>query len=73
MYVRFCERENFKVDILDYQSGEEAGIKSVTLFIKGKYARVETEPSKVLLPDGELFGTTPTEITVLTRLVRYFG
>ncbi len=38
MYLRFCERENFKVDILDYQSGEEAGIKSATLFIKGKYA-----------------------------------
>jgi peptide chain release factor 2 len=38
MYVRFGERENFNVDILDYQSGEEAGIKSATLMIKGKYA-----------------------------------
>lgn len=38
MYLRFCERENFKVDILDYQAGEEAGIKSATLFITGKYA-----------------------------------
>ena len=38
MYIRFCERENFKVDILDYQSAEEAGIKSATLLIKGKYA-----------------------------------
>lgn len=38
MYIRFCERENFKVDILDYQSAEEAGIKSATLFIRGKYA-----------------------------------
>jgi len=37
MYIRFCERENFKVDMLDYQAGEEAGIKSATLFIKGKY------------------------------------
>ena len=36
MYVRFCEREGFKVDILDYQAGEGAGIKSATLFIKGK-------------------------------------
>jgi peptide chain release factor 2 len=34
MYVRFCEREKFAVDILDYQTGEEAGIKSATLFIK---------------------------------------
>ena len=38
MYVRFCERENFKVDILDYQDGEEAGIKSVTLHVKGNNA-----------------------------------
>lgn len=38
MYLRFCERENFKVDVLDYQAGEEAGIKSVTLFIRGSKA-----------------------------------
>jgi peptide chain release factor 2 len=36
MYVRFCERESFQVAITDYQSGEAAGIKSATLFIKGK-------------------------------------
>ncbi|MCK4651142.1 peptide chain release factor 2 [Candidatus Babeliales bacterium] len=38
MYLRFCEREGFKVDIVDYQSGEEAGIKNATLFVKGKYS-----------------------------------
>lgn len=38
MYVRFCERENFKLDILDYQDGEEAGIKSATLYVKGNNA-----------------------------------
>src|SRR5438132_1272005 len=36
MYYRFCERNNLPVDTIDYQPGEEAGIKSVTLFIKGK-------------------------------------
>jgi peptide chain release factor 2 len=36
MYVRFCEREGFAVDMLDYQAGEGAGIKSATLFIRGK-------------------------------------
>ena len=36
MYVRFGQREGFNVDILDYQAGEGAGIKSATLFIKGK-------------------------------------
>jgi peptide chain release factor 2 len=36
MYVRFCEREKLSVEIIDYQDGEEAGIKSATLFIRGK-------------------------------------
>lgn len=38
MYLRFCERERFNVSVIDYQPGEEAGIKSATLFIKGKNA-----------------------------------
>jgi peptide chain release factor 2 len=38
MYVRFCEREKLSATILDYQVGEGAGIKSATLFIKGKNA-----------------------------------
>ena len=36
MYLRFCEREKKPVVTVDYQAGEEAGIKSATLFIKGK-------------------------------------
>lgn len=36
MYIRFCEREKLPVDIVDIQHGEEAGIKSATLFIRGK-------------------------------------
>lgn len=36
MYVRFCEREKLGVDVVDYQAGEAAGIKSATLFITGK-------------------------------------
>ena len=35
MYTRWCEKNNCKVDILDYLAGEEAGIKSVTFEIKG--------------------------------------
>lgn len=35
MYVRFCEREKLSAQVVDYQVGEEAGIKSATLFIKG--------------------------------------
>lgn len=35
MYLRFCEKNNYKYEIIDEQKGEEAGIKSVTLLIKG--------------------------------------
>ncbi len=36
MYVRFCEREKFNASVLDYQVGEGAGIKSATVYVKGK-------------------------------------
>lgn len=36
MYYRFCERNNLHADTIDYQPSEEAGIKSTTLFIRGK-------------------------------------
>lgn len=35
MYTRWAESHGFQVETLDYQSGDEAGIKSVTLLIKG--------------------------------------
>ena len=38
MYMRWAEQHNFKVEVADYQVGEEAGIKSVTLLIKGHNA-----------------------------------
>ncbi len=38
MYTRFCERAGFKVRLLDETPGEEAGIKSATLEVKGPYA-----------------------------------
>ena len=38
MFLRFCEREGFKVEVLDHQAGEGAGIKSVTLYIRGENA-----------------------------------
>jgi len=38
MYIRWAERDGFKVEIIDLQQGEEAGIKSVTLTISGQYA-----------------------------------
>lgn len=38
MYTRWAERRGFKVDILDYLEGDEAGVKNATLMIKGDYA-----------------------------------
>ncbi|MDE6885763.1 MAG: peptide chain release factor 2 [Helicobacteraceae bacterium] len=38
MYLRWCERRGFKVELLDYQDGEEAGIKGVAFIIKGENA-----------------------------------
>lgn len=38
MYKRWSEEHRFKVQLLDYLPGDEAGIKSVTLGIEGRYA-----------------------------------
>jgi peptide chain release factor 2 len=38
MYVKWAERREFKTEIIDYQPGEEAGIKSVTFKVEGEYA-----------------------------------
>ncbi|MBS4178309.1 peptide chain release factor 2 [Lederbergia citrea] len=38
MYTRWAEKKGFKVETIDYQAGDEAGIKSVTLLIKGHNA-----------------------------------
>ena len=38
MYTRWCEKKGFKVETVDYLEGDEAGIKSVTLKVKGEFA-----------------------------------
>ena len=38
MYTRWAERKNFKVELIDIQEGDEAGISRVTLAIRGEYA-----------------------------------
>ncbi len=46
MYVRWAERRGYKVEIVDYSAGEQAGIKGATLLIKGEnaygYAKTES-------------------------------
>lgn len=38
MYLRWSERKGFKIEMVDLLPGEEAGIKSVTFTVEGKYA-----------------------------------
>ena len=38
MYLKWAERRGLKREILDYQPGEEAGLKSVTMLLNGEYA-----------------------------------
>jgi peptide chain release factor 2 len=38
MYTRWIESKGFKYSLLDYQAGEEAGIKDVTIEVDGEYA-----------------------------------
>ncbi|GAA4215184.1 peptide chain release factor 2 [Sphingomonas endophytica] len=46
MYTRWAERRGLKVELIDYHAGEQAGIKSATLLVKGEnaygYAKVES-------------------------------
>ncbi len=45
MYLRYCERRSWQTSIIDYQAGDEAGVKSVTLTVEGSntygYLRAE--------------------------------
>jgi len=38
MYMRWADRRGFKREIMDYQAGEEAGLKSATVMVSGEYA-----------------------------------
>ena len=38
MYLRYCERKDFKVEVIEESEGEVAGIKSATLKVEGEYA-----------------------------------
>jgi len=38
MILRFCERRSFPTELVEYQAGEEAGVKSATFMVRGDYA-----------------------------------
>ena len=35
MYTRWCEKKNYKIEVIDSQPGDEVGIKSLTMLVKG--------------------------------------
>ena len=45
MYTRWAERHGMKVELIDHHSGEQAGIKSATMLVKGEnaYGNLKTE------------------------------
>ena len=49
MYQRYCEQNGFKVETVDYLPGDEAGVKSVTLLIKGHNAYGYLKAEKVFI------------------------
>ena len=38
MYQRWCDKKGYKYELVDYQEGDEVGVKSVSLVIKGLYS-----------------------------------
>lgn len=38
MYTRWCEQNNYKYELIDKESGEEVGYKSISILVKGDYA-----------------------------------
>jgi peptide chain release factor 2 len=52
MFTRYAERKDFKIQIMDYQAGDEAGIKSVSILIGGAYAYglLKSERGRAAIP-----------------------
>jgi peptide chain release factor 2 len=46
MYLRWAENHGYQTDILDLSEGEEAGVKSVTIAVNGRYAYGYLRPEK---------------------------
>jgi peptide chain release factor 2 len=38
MYSHWCENRNYQTEVIDYAAGEEAGVRSLTVIVKGEYA-----------------------------------
>jgi len=52
-------------------SGEHLNNPYVKVY-RGKHFKIETTPPKILNPEGEIFGVTPMEVTVMPKLIEMF-
>jgi peptide chain release factor 2 len=65
MYTCWAEKRGYKVDLIEYQSGETAGIKSATILVKGEnaygYAKTESGVHRLvrISPYDTARGATP--------------
>ena len=46
MYLRWAENHGYEIEILDFSEGEEAGVKSITIAVNGRYAYGYLRPEK---------------------------
>jgi len=70
MYVRWVERKGFKVNIVDFQPGDEAGIKSVTFTASGEYpyGYLKTETGV-----HRLVRISPFNVKLFYSLLKFYG
>ena len=63
MYLRYCERMEWKTTVLDKTDGQEAGIKTVTIFVEGDPAQRRHTSSGATLP-FQCEKLTPDELRI---------
>src|SRR5258708_39990692 len=65
MYTRVCEQKGWQVEITDYVAGEEAGLKNVSISVRGEYAfgYVQAENGLLLLARISSFGANARRST----------
>jgi peptide chain release factor 2 len=67
MYLRYCERKGWSTEMLEYQAGEEAGLKSATFMTRGDYAygylKAETGVHRLVRISRECIGSSASRRT----------
>src|SRR5262252_9432739 len=74
MYMRWAETHGYTYEVLDFQPGEEAGIKSTTLKVIGRYAfgylKVENGPARLRVDTYRSSGAGGQHVNVTDSAIR---